>query len=247
MNRPLLFAHRGFSAQYPENTPIAFRMTAEKTAADGIESDVHLTKDGVMVIFHDYYLDRTSSGKGLIMDCTYEELLQLDLGEWMSTEFKGQKIWTLEQLLDFCKETKLLLNIELKNDMFFYPNLEEKLIDAVCTRQMQGQVLASSFNHPSMQRMKELCPEIQTGLLYSTPMLNMEEYLQWSNADCIHPPCLLLQQQPELIEVFKKGGKKINTWTVDDEKTIRKMVTLGVDGIISNRPDVLCGIAKELV
>lgn len=187
MKRPLLLAHRGFSGNYPENSPLAFRMAVEKTAADGFESDVHITKDGKLVIFHDASVERTSNGTGFIKDMTYDELLSLDIGAWKSPEFAGQHIWTFGQLLDFCKETKMLLNMELKNYEVFYENLEQRVIDEICKRQMQEQVFVSSFNHISMQHFKELCPDIETGLLYDKPYLDMEHYVQRSNADNMHP------------------------------------------------------------
>ena len=84
MKRPLLLAHRGFSGNYPENSPLAFRMAVEKTAADGFESDVHITKDGKLVIFHDASVERTSNGTGFIKNMTYDELLSLDIGAWTS-------------------------------------------------------------------------------------------------------------------------------------------------------------------
>lgn len=114
-----------------------FRMAVEKTAADGFESDVHITKDGKLVIFHDASVERTSNGTGFIKDMTYDELLSLDIGAWKSPEFAGQHIWTFGQLLDFCKETKMLLNMELKNYEVFYENLEQRVIDEICKRQMQ--------------------------------------------------------------------------------------------------------------
>ena len=185
MKKPLLFAHRGFSGAYPENSPIAFQATIEKTQSDGIESDVHITKDGKLVIFHDATVERTSNGKGWIKDHTFEEMLQLDIGSWMAPEFSGQHVWSLEQLLDFCKETKLLLNMELKNYEVFYQGLEKMVIDAICERKMQDQVFVSSFNHISMQEFKNLCPDIKTGLLYDKPLLDMEHYIVRSNADNI--------------------------------------------------------------
>ena len=147
MRRPLLLAHRGFSGQYPENSPLAFQMAVEKTCVDGIESDVHISKDGKLIVFHDASVERTSNGTGFIRDMTYDELLELDIGAWKSPAFAGQHIWTLGQLLDFCKETKLLLNLELKNYEVFYEGLEQRVIDEVCARKMQEQVFVSSFNH----------------------------------------------------------------------------------------------------
>lgn len=243
MKRPLLLAHRGFSGEYPENSPLAFRMAVEKTAVDGFESDVHVTKDGRLVIFHDATLGRTTKGSGYIRDHTYEELLTLDIGEWKSPAFAGERIWTLEQLLDFCKETGKILNLELKNYEVFYEGLEQRVIDAVSARKMQDRVFVSSFNHISMQRFKALCPEIETGLLYDKPLLDMEHYLSRSSADNIHPRYILLQYQPELMDLFHGRGMKVNTWTVNSEEAVRDMLGRGVDGFISNYPDMLCRVA----
>ena len=246
MKRPLLFAHRGFSGMYPENSPLAFRMAAEKTNADGIESDVHISKDGQLVIFHDASVERTSNGTGFIRDLTYAQLLELDIGAWKSPEFAGQHIWTLGQLLDFCREARMLLNLELKNYEVFYDGLEQRVIDEICARGMQEQVFVSSFNHISMQRFKDLCPEIETGLLYDKPLLDMEHYLLPSNADNMHPRYMLLQYQPELMDLFHGRGMKVNTWTVNDAADMRDMIHRGVDGIISNYPDLLCRVADQI-
>lgn len=246
MKKPLLLAHRGFSGKYPENSPLSFRKIVEETEADGIESDVHVTKDGELVIFHDPTVDRTSNGSGYIKDMTYEELLALDIGGWKSPEFAGEHIWTLAQLLDFCRETRLLLNIELKNYEVFYPELEERVIAGIRAARMEERVFVSSFNHISMQRFKALCPEIETGLLYDKPMLDMESYIRRSSADNIHPRYMLLQYQPELVDLFHSRGMKINTWSVDDEADMRDMLSRGVDCVISNHPDLLCRVVKDM-
>lgn len=170
MKRPLLLAHRGFSGNYPENSPLAFRMAVEKTAADGFESDVHITKDGKLVIFHDASVERTSNGTGFIKNMTYDELLSLDIGAWKSPEFAGQHIWTFGQLLDFCKETKMLLNMELKNYEVFYENLEQRVIDEICKRQMQEQVFVSSFNHISMQHFRSCARTLKPAFCMISPI-----------------------------------------------------------------------------
>lgn len=245
MKKPLLLAHRGFSGIYPENSPIAFQKTAELTTADGFESDVHLTRDGKLVIFHDVTLARTSTGTGLLKDCTYEELLQLDIGAWKSPEFAGQRIWTFEELLDFCRNTHMQLNLELKNYEVFYPGLEQAVIDAICAFHMQAQVFVSSFNHISMQQFKNLNGDIKTGLLYDKPLLDMGAYIARSNADSMHPRYTLLQYQPELAELYHSRGMNVNVWTVNEEADMRAMLACGVDSIISNHPDVLCRVAEK--
>ena len=140
----------------------------------------------------------------------------------------------------------MLLNLELKNYEVFYEGLEQRVIDAVCARQMEDQVFVSSFNHISMQRFKELCPDIQTGLLYDKPFLDMDKYVERSNADNMHPRYMLLQYQPELVDLYHGRGMKVNTWTVNDEENMRDMLNRGVDCIISNYPDLLCRVAKEV-
>ena len=104
----LLVAHRGYSDKYPENTMIAFQKAIED-GFDGIETDVHKTKDGQLVLCHDEKINRTSNGKGYIKDYTYEELLQFDFG--YKTKYKNQKIPLLKDLLELCQNKKIIINI----------------------------------------------------------------------------------------------------------------------------------------
>ena len=123
-----IFAHRGFSAYYPENTMLAFTKVAEETVTDGIELDIQLTKDGEIVIMHDETLDRTTNASGFLKDYTLAELKQLSVG----VNFKGfqprQTIPTLREFFTFLKQTKLIANIELKTGVFEYESIEEKLV-----------------------------------------------------------------------------------------------------------------------
>ena len=246
MKKPILLAHRGFSGEYPENSPIAFEAAVQKTACDGFESDVHITKDGKLVIFHDATLERTSNGTGYLKDYTYDELMQLDIGSWKAPEFAGQHIWAFDQLLDFCHDTHMLLNMELKNYEVFYEGLEQMVIDAVCAHKMQDEVFVSSFNHISMQHFKNLNGDIKTGLLYDKPFLDIDKYIERSNADNMHPRYMLLQYQPELVDLYHGRGMNVNTWTVNEVSDMRDMMERGVDSIISNHPDVLCRVAEEM-
>lgn len=185
-------------------------------------------------------------GDGYLKDHTYDELLELDIGAWKGPEFAGQRIWTLEELLDFCGETGMLLNLELKNYQIFYEGLEQRVADAVCARKMQDRVFVSSFNHVSMHAFKTLCPEIETGLLYDKPLWAPDHYARRANADNMHPRFLLLQYQPELVELYHSLDMKVNVWTVNDEADMRDMLGRGVDGVISNFPDLLCRVADQV-
>ena len=242
MKKPLILGHRGFSGPYPENTPIAFMKIAD-TKADGIETDVHICKSGELVLCHDENVARTSDGQGFIRDMTYDELLQLDFGSWKDPSFAGQRIWTLGELLDFCKEAKLILNLELKNGIEFYPDLEHRALAEIRARHMEDMVFVSSFNHVSMQQFKEIAPDMETGLLYESPLQDMAHYLDHCNADNVHPCWHVFEYQPELMELFHSRGMKVNVWTVNDADAARFMIDLGVDGLIGNYPDVLCEAA----
>jgi glycerophosphoryl diester phosphodiesterase len=245
LKKPLLLAHRGFSCVYPENSPLAFRMAAEKTRADGFESDVRYSKDGALVIFHDPVLDRTSNGSGPVSALTLDELRAVDIGAWKSPEFAGQHMWTLGELLDFCREAKLVLNLELKNCDEPCPDLEARVIGEITRRGMQDRVFVSSFNHVSMHRFRELCPDIGAGFLYSYPLFNIGGYLAGAGVTAVHPLWKLLVLQPGLMDVFRRLGLKVNVWTVDGEAEMRNMTAAGADGIISNRPDLLCSAVEK--
>ena len=234
----LSLAHRGFSGYYPENSRVAFEAAVEKTNCDGFESDVHLTKDGRVVVMHDPMVDRTSNGTGYIKDHTYEELLQLDIGSWKGEEFAGQRIMTWLELLDFCKQTKKVVNLAIKDYEVFYEGLIEKVLREVEQMQMQDMVFLSSFNHLSMEACKRMNPEVKTGLLYDKPINNPEVYFSQTISDNIHPRWCLLQYQPHLAQVFRALGRGINTWTCNTEADVQDMIDLGVDSIISNYPDM---------
>ena len=122
----IVLAHRGYSAKAPENTMAAFEL-ALAVGADGIELDVHMTRDGEIVVIHDDTLDRTTNGKGPVSDQTMAELRELDAGSWFSPEFAGERIPTLKLVLELIKDKDVLLNIEIKTGLGFQ-QLNEELV-----------------------------------------------------------------------------------------------------------------------
>ena len=114
-----LFAHRGFSGKYPENTLLAFRRAAELDVF-GVEFDVHLTADGQLVVIHDETINRTSTGSGFVKDMTLDELRQYEYGGWFGEQFAGERIPTLHEVLAAFRKTAHVLNIEIKSDIFEY-------------------------------------------------------------------------------------------------------------------------------
>ena len=160
----LVLAHRGASAYAPENTEPAFRKAIE-LGADGVELDVHLCKDGHMVVNHNFDVDHNSDGLGLIEEYTLRELKQLDFGLWKGVEFKGTSILTLEEALEIVKNMKLI-NIEIKSAQTPYPGLTEKVCGLVRKMALTQKVILSSFWNVIILAFQ---PDFCTTSLFSTP------------------------------------------------------------------------------
>lgn len=240
MKKIKIIAHRGASAYAPENTMAAFRKAIDMEA-EGIELDVHLTKDGHVVVIHDEKEDRTSNGSGMISDMTLEEVKQLDFGSWFSDEFAGEKIPTLEEVLELLKGWSGLLNIELKIlKAGMYEGLEQKVVDLVKSYDMLENTIISSFNHYSLATVKKIEPRMKIGLLYSSGIYEPWNYAATLNADAIHPHYFSIV--PELVEICHAHNIQVNPYTIDDPEHILYMLKAKVDGIITNVPDV----AKKL-
>ncbi|WP_309090961.1 glycerophosphodiester phosphodiesterase [Domibacillus sp.] len=157
--KPVIFAHRGASGTYPENTMAAFRAAAQK-GADGIELDVQMTRDGELVIIHDETVNRTTNGRGAIGRMTLDELAQLDAGSWFSPSCSGEKIPTLDEFFKWAAGNKLQINIELKTNKVPYHGIEKQVLDLIDAYQMRERIIISSFNFDSIKRVIELDPYI---------------------------------------------------------------------------------------
>ncbi len=239
------FAHRGFSGLYPENTMLAFRKAVETPGCDGIEFDVHLTKDGVPVIIHDETIDRTCvNGTGLVKDCTYEELRQFDVSFKFAGQCEPQHIPSLREYFELVKDSHIISNIELKTSVFEYNGIEQKVYDLIMEYGLKDKVIISSFNHFSVKRMKEICPEIKCGLLTESWLINAGEYTAKQNVECFHP--IRFNMTAEHIAEVKKHGLEVNVWTVNEEDDIRDMINCGVDSIIGNFPDRTAKVIAQM-
>lgn len=237
-----IFAHRGFSGMYPENTMLAFQKAYE-VGCDGIELDVQLTKDEVLVIMHDETIDRTTNGKGNIRDYTYEELCQFDCCGNFPGMFEFQRIPTLREYLEWVKPTGLLTNIELKNSVYYYRNLEEKVIEMVRELQMEDKIIFSSFNLVSMVKCKQLIPEIPMGFLMETRMDNMGQFAKDNHIEYHHPDLTYLTK--DMVEECHSQGVGVNVWTVNKKKQMKKLAKWKVDGIFTNYPNKAKKLKQE--
>ena len=234
MSKPLIWAHRGASGHAPENTLPAFQLAADM-GADGVELDVQLTKDGVLVVCHDEKVDRTANAKGWIKDYTFEELRKMDFS-YGNLAYEGVQIPTMEEVLDLLEPTGLTINIEMKTGIVMYPQLEEKIVELTNKKGWNDRVIYSSFNHYSVKKIKELNPEAKTGLLYADGPIDMPGYCKTVGADALHPALYNLQF-PGFVQECHDKGIDINVWTVNEEAYMKMAEQWGVHAIITNYPD----------
>ncbi len=229
-----IIAHRGFSSRAPENTMAAFK-TALEFGVDGLELDVHLSRDGEVVVCHDERVDRTTNGHGFIKDLTWPELQKLDAGSWFDLKFSKERIPKLQEVLELVEGINILLNIELKTDIFRYPGIEKKVIRMVKDYGLMKQCIISSFYHYSLINIATIAPEMKTGVLYEAGLYKPWDYALSFGAAALHSPCYSLT--PETVVQAKLKGLTVNTWTVDELPEIEKAWKAQVDGIITNRPE----------
>lgn len=231
---PKVWAHRGVSGHAPENTLPAFELAVEMNV-DGVELDVQMTSDGELVVIHDETIDRVSDGHGYVKDYTLKQLRNWNYNRKFPT-YGRVEIPTLQEVLTLLSDTKLLINLELKNNEIRYKGLEEKTFQLVEKMGLEERVLFSSFNHASMYLLKKRNKKIKTAFLYMADFMDMPEYARKYRMDAIHPWVKNLKDM-ELIERCHKSGIKVNTWTIDEQEDIKLAMEAGVDAIITNYPE----------
>ncbi len=240
----LNIGHRGACAYYPENTMVSFR-AASRMKADFLELDVQLTKDGIPVVIHDFTANRTTNGKGNIANLTYGYIKHLDAGSWFSREFTGEKIPRLEEVLEFA-QNNINLNIEIKANPKSQPGeTEAKTLELVRKYNMTSRILFSSFNMESLITLRNLDPEIFRGLLFENswkkkinPMAIMEDL----EANSFH--CSKSSIRKKWIKEFHSQQIPVLVYTVNAKTTMNKLIEWGINGIFTNKPDVLHNVLK---
>lgn len=247
-NKPfLVIAHRGASYDSPENTMPAFKL-AHQMGAEMIELDVQLSKDGVPVVFHDRTLNKKSSGRGIVSTHTVRELKKLDVGNWFSSRFKGEKIPLLEEVLEWAKN-RILLNIEIKPEAVEEKpgrGIEEKIIELAKAYNMENSVLISSFHYLALKRLKVIAPDVTTGLLYYKKIsdgLSPSELLNLYRADFFH--CSRLEMKKSWAEELRQSNQPFLIYTVNKPRQMIKFIRMGAFGIFSDKPDLLKEIKEK--
>jgi len=233
--KTLIFAHRGASGTAPENTLEAFSLAA-RMGADGIELDVHICRSGELVVAHDETVDRVSTGTGKICDLSLRELKSLRFNR-MHPEYKDARMPLLSEVFQLLRPSGLAVNIELKNSIIDYPDLERKVLEESAREFDLSRIVFSSFNHYSMLRMKKLAPAISCGLLYEAALIRPWEYAARLGADAIHPHFSEILLSPDECASAHAAGIQVNTWTVNTTEDMDAVLRAGADILITNYPD----------
>ncbi len=242
MKQTKIFAHRGASQYAPENTLPAFALAIQQ-GADGIELDVHLSKDGELVVIHDELLDRTTNGTGPVQAHTLEELRTLCADNHMPG-FEDVRIPTLREVLELMKPTSMLVNIELKTSILWYKGIEEKTLNLVKEMGMEQQVIYSSFNHYSIERIQALDPAAQTAYLFADIICDVEKYAAQHGVQALHPGVWNVKME-DFLRVYLNSGLAVRVWTVNDEPDLRWLMQSGAD-VITNDPKLAVEIRQQL-
>lgn len=231
-----VYAHRGASAYAPENTLASFREALAR-GTDWLEMDVQLSRDGVPIVLHDDTLDRTTDGRGKPGDFTLEELRRLDAGAWFSADrrFGGERIPTLREVLAMAREAGVRVFPETKSPEFS-PGVERALLDALRAEGMLERSAIQSFSAESLDRLRSAAPSVPLAALFTGREPSIEP--PPANAEIVAPPYQLLLARPSLVDAAHKAGRKVVPYAVDDPETIRRLADMGIDGLITNTPDV---------
>ena len=235
-SRPQLFAHRGARCVAPENTLPAFAAALEMDV-DGIELDVQCSRDGRLVVIHNFQVDETTNGSGDVASFTLAELQLLDAGSHFSPEFAGTPIPTLEEVLNLVG-TRCRVNVEIKSKDPRGGNQVEPLLALIQQRKLYDQVLISSFNPIALIKARWHDRHVALGLLHAPdePFFLRET---WTTPvvrpHAVHPHFSMIDD--EYMEWARGHGLDVNTWTVNDGADAQRLAALGVDVIMSDVPD----------
>ncbi|MFF7698190.1 glycerophosphodiester phosphodiesterase [Streptomyces lydicus] len=250
---PETVAHRGASSYAPENT-LASIDAAARLGFDWVENDVQRTKDGELVILHDNSLARTTNVKKIfpdrspwnVSDFTLKEIEKLDAGSWFGPKFAGERVPTLEDYMDEVEDNDQSLLMELKSPEL-YPGIELQTLRELRHAgwldrdHVKHRLIIQSFNADAIKTVHELRPDLKTGFLGNPSVADLPKFAKY--CDQINPVHTAVTPQYVAAVHALKGPHRqpldLYTWTVDDAATAVKVAGLGVDGIITNKPDVV--------
>lgn len=242
---PLVIAHRGASARAPENTLAAFRLAASM-GADGIELDAKLTRDESIVVHHDRTLERTTNGRGMVSQLTLREIRTLDAGSSFDASFADEPVPTLQEVLEAVGDS-LLVNIELTNYADPFDSLPFRALSLVEELSLQEHVLYSSFNPIALRRLRGKVQQDRLALLlfYGQPWIVRALFERLTPHGWIHPQLELATKA--WAGLRRERGSRLNVWTVNDRAEMMACFDLGVDGIITDLPNLALDARRDFL
>jgi glycerophosphoryl diester phosphodiesterase len=241
MRKPWIIAHRGASGHSPENTLAAFER-AVQLGAGFIETDLHLTRDAQFVAIHDAALERTTNGRGSVRDFTLAELRRLDAGKWFDREYMGQRIPTLDEVLDFARKNDVIFYLEVKYDAAW--GMHHSLVAALQKAENAARTIVISFDQTTLAALRRVDPSVMMGFLADEPGTDYVKDALELGARQLCPQASLVTQ--ELVERAHGADLQVATWTVDDAEEMRRVIATGVDGIMTNFPDRLRAVIEDM-
>ncbi len=231
----LVFGHRGAMAYAPMNTLAAFELAYQQGAA-GIELDVQQSKDGHPVVMHNFTVDETTNGKGALADKTLAELKGLDAGSWHTDAFAGESIPSLDEVFAALGK-KLLVNVEIKSDLL-NNRLEQTVADCIQRHQMQKRVIVSSFDPYVLQRFSRELPHVMVGFLHGPiTQVDAEALMSGIPHQARHPHHSIIDET--YMRWARENAYYVNTWTVNSPQRARELQRLGVNCVITDKPDLV--------
>ncbi len=229
--RPLAIAHRGASADAPENTIAAFELAVDQ-GADGISLEVHLSRDDQPVVLHDFTLERTTDGAGPVRCQTVRELKRLDAGGWRSSRFRGQRVQTLQEVFERFRG-RARFWIELKGASNLYPGIEERVLSTIEVYEVVDTAIVQSFGWQSLQAMRRLSQEVSLAAMIGRPPV--EGWPEPVEAICTWAELLT----SEVVGRIRQAPLDCYAWTVNEPVQMDRLIEWGTSGIITDRPGLL--------
>ncbi|MEQ2467587.1 glycerophosphodiester phosphodiesterase [Niallia sp. Sow4_A1] len=247
MNRTKIYGHRGAKGRYPENTLLSFQQ-AILQGVDGIELDVHMTKDGEIVVIHDEFLNRTTDGTGFVRSYTLEEIKAFSAGSKFSSlpDFEEswllEKVPTLKEVLQLLAPYPIELNIELKTYTFEYEGIEEKTIALVNEYGNGRKVVYSSFHLPTLLRIKAIDPSASIAWLLNQVISNPLDYIKSIELEALH---LHKDMVIDHLNDWKELKDLVRVWTVNQGDEMAQLLDAKVEAIITDYPELAIAMRQE--
>ncbi|MFZ0640102.1 MAG: glycerophosphodiester phosphodiesterase family protein [Candidatus Acidiferrales bacterium] len=229
-----IIGHRGAPGYAPENTMASFRRAVE-LGATFIETDLRISHDARFVAMHDATLDRTSNGRGLVRDFTLAQLRELDAGSWFGPEFAGEKIPTLDEILAFAREADVVFYLEIKHEAGW--GVHHGVAGALRAANEAARTVVISFDPSMLANLRRLDAGLLTGFLFETPLENVVEKAQQIGVRQIAPRADLVTRR--LLSEAHEAGLQVATWTVNEPAQMDALISMGVNGIMTDYPDRL--------